>query len=161
MWAVSQFAEETDNLLSSVIPHTAAASSSSPLIVTTMTTIRFVIRKYGLYSDDDDDNDGPNLTKCYISGGSAVYERVPSHTSLLPRPSHFAHSILFEQLDGMLREGVKKKTGKKRSGCPLGLPPPPRSGQENVKIFDFDFRLKILIIYDSKRILPKKMFFDH
>lgn len=104
MWAVSQFAEETDNLLSSVIPHTAAASSSSPLIVTTMTTIRFVIiiRQYGLYNDDDDDNDGPNLTKCYISGGSAVYERVPSHTSLLPRPSHFAHSILFEQLDGML-----------------------------------------------------------
>ena len=27
-----------------------------------------------------------------------------------------------------------------------------------MKNFDFDFRLKILIIYDSKRILPKENF---
>ena len=35
-----------------------------------------------------------------------------------------------------LRGIIKKKTGKKRSGWPLGLTPPPlsRSGQENVKI---------------------------
>ena len=36
------------------------------------------------------------------------------------------------------------------------LPPLPRSGQENVKFFEFYFRLYILIIYDSKRILPQK-----
>ena len=62
------------------------------------------------------------------------------------------------QIFCILREGVKKN-GEKRSGWPHGLtlpPPPKRRGQENVKNFHFDFRLKILIIYDSKRILPKK-----
>ena len=38
--------------------------------------------KYYLYSDadDDDDDEVPNPAKCSLGGGSAVYERVPSHT---------------------------------------------------------------------------------
>ena len=42
-----------------------------------------------------------------------------------------------------LSEGVKKKREKSGQADRLGWPPLPlpRSGQENVKIFDFDFRL--------------------
>ena len=56
---------------------------------------------------------------------------------------------------------VKKNLGKSCQADRLGWPPPPSSGQENVKNFDFDFRLWFLIIYDLKRSLPKKEFFDH
>ena len=64
------------------------------------------------------------------------------------------------QFSEVVREGVKKKPVKKRPGWPLGLTPSlPRSGQENVKFFDFYFWLYILIIYDSKRILPQKNIF--
>ena len=59
-----------------------------------------------------------------------------------------------------IREGVKKKLEKGSQAGRLDWPPPlPWSGQENVKIFDFDFRLYILIIYDSKQLLTKKNVF--
>ena len=48
------------------------------------------------------------------------------------------------------------KTGKKRSGWPLGLTP--RSGQENVKKINFSFWLWFMVKYDLKRVLPKKIF---
>ena len=51
----------------------------------------------------------------------------------------------------------KKKLGKSGQADRLGWPPPsPEAVRKMWKIFDFDFRLKILIIYYSKQILPKK-----
>ena len=46
--------------------------------------------------------------------------------------------------------GQKKKLWKSGQADRLGWPPPPlpRSGQENVKNFDFDFWLWFMIIYD-------------
>ena len=50
----------------------------------------------------------------------------------------------------LVREGVKKKTGKKRSGWPLGLTPPPppkRSGKCEKKLISaFDFGLWLSMI---------------
>ena len=66
---------------------------------------------------------------------------------------------LAQSLFGKLTKGsIKKKTPKKRSDWPLGStpPPPPKRSGKSEKNFDFDFRLKILIIYDSKRILATK-----
>ena len=51
-----------------------------------MTTIEnhHAYGEYDFYGNDDDhdddDDEVPNLAKCSVSGGSAVYERVPSHT---------------------------------------------------------------------------------
>ena len=87
------------------------------------------------------------LTMSIMAASAGAY--VHLFTDILKVYWHFYWpSNIRERLH--LGKGSKKKTVKSGQADRLGWPPPPlpRSGQENVKNFDFDFWLWFMIIYD-------------